>query len=211
MKYLKKYNESVKTLESFSDEELEERMKWLRIEQKELQEEMVSINKILTKRKEAQQSKYSDTLPDSIFDFNKEQLEWVFEHHHGTTSNHYKISQKYFSELKGLHQTGFNPNTNQHYFNISSSYYMNDVEDEFVLKEDGLKSIQFLADNLKKYNDYVEFGVTYAFAEDYNDKVQIGDEIKYGGYSKTKIESIEKVLESIVDNDLYSKDNVSDW
>lgn len=210
MKYLKKYNESIKTLESSSTEELEERMKWLRIEQKELQEEIISINRILTKRKEEKQSKYSETLPDSIFDFNKEQLEWVFEHHHGTTSEHYKISQKYFSELKGLHQTGFNQNTNQHYFSISSSYYMNDVEDEFVLKEDGLKSIQFLADNLKKHNDYVEFDVTYAFTEDYNDKVQIGDDIKYGGYSKTKMDSIEKVLESIVENDLHSKDDI-DW
>lgn len=211
MKYLKKYNEAITTLDSLSNEELEEKMKWLRIEQSEIQEEIASIHKILTKRKESEESKYSKSLPDSIFDFNKEQLEWIFEHHHGTTSEHYKIAQKYFSQLKGLNQIGFNRDTEQHYFNISSSYYMNDVEDEFVLKEDGVRSIQFLADNLKKNNGYVEFGVSYAFSGHYNDKVQIGDEIKYGGYSKTKMDSIEKVLESIVDNDLYSKDNSSDW
>jgi hypothetical protein len=210
MKYLKKYNESIKTLDSLSNEELEEKMKWLIIEQQELQEEIVNIDRILTKRKEAEQSKYSETLPQSIFDFNKDQLDWIFEHHHGTTTEHYNIAQKYFTQLKGLHQTGFNRDTQQHYFNISTSYYMNDAEDEFVLKEDGLKSIQFLADNLKKNNGYVEFGVSYAFSEDYNDKVQIGDEIKYGGYSKTKMDSIEKVLESIVDNDLLSKDS-GDW
>ena len=51
----------------------------------------------------------------------------------------------------------------------------------------------------------------YAFSDDYNDKIQIGDEIKYGGYSKTKMDSIEKVLETIVDNDLYSKDNSDNW
>jgi len=210
MKYLKKYNESIKTLDSLSNEELEEKMKWLIIEQQELQEEIVNIDRILTKRKEAEQSKYSETLPQSIFDFNKDQLDWIFEHHHGTTTEHYNIAQKYFTQLKGLHQTGFNRDTQQHYFNISTSYYMNDAEDEFVLKEDGLKSIQFLADNLKKNNGYVVFGVSYAFSEDYNDKVQIGDEIKYGGYSKTKMDSIEKVLESIVDNDLLSKDS-GDW
>jgi hypothetical protein len=211
MKYLKKYNESIKTLDSLSNEELEEKLEWLRVEQKEIQEEILNVNKILTKRKEEEQSKYSKSLPESIFDFNKEQLEWVFEHHHGTTSEHYKIAQKYLSQLKGVHQVGFNQNTNQFYFNISSSYFMNDVEDEFLLKEEGLKSIQFLSENLKKHDDYVEFGVTYAFTEDYNDKVQIGDDIKYGGYSKTKMDSIEKVLEAIVSNDLYSKDDVSDW
>jgi hypothetical protein len=211
MKYLRKFNESIKTLDSLSNEDLEERLKWLRIEQQDLQEEILNIHRLLTKRKEEDQSKYSETLPESIFDFNKEQLDWVFEHHHGTTPEHYNIGQRYFTQLKGLHQTGFNPNTNQHYFNISSSYYMNDAEDEFVVKEDGLKSIQFLADNLKRNNGYVEFGVTYAFSDDYNDKIQIGDEIKYGGYSKTKMNSIEKVLESIVDNDLYSKDNSDNW
>lgn len=211
MKYLKKYNESIKTLDSLSNEELEEKLEWLRVEQKEIQEEILNVNKILTKRKEEEQSKYSESLPESIFDFNQEELEWVLEHHHGTTSEHYKIAQKYFSQLKGVHQVGFNQNTNQFYFNISSSYFMNDVEDEFILKEEGLKSIQFLAENLKKHDDYVEFGVTYAFTEDYNDKVQIGDDIKYGGYSKTKMDSIEKALEAIVDNDLFYKDNASDW
>lgn len=211
MRYLKKYNESIiKTLNSLSNEELEEKLEWLRVEQKEIQEEILNVNKILTKRKEEEQSKYSESLPDSIFDFNKEQLEWIFEHHHGTTSEHYKIAQKYIPQLKGLHQVGFNRNTNQFYFNISSSYFMNDVEDEFLLKEDELNSIHFLIDNLKKHNGYVEFGVTYAFCDDYNDKVQIGDDIKYGGYTKTKMNSIEKVLEAIVDNDLYSKDNVSE-
>ena len=211
MKYLKKYNESIKTLDSLSNEELEEKLEWLRVEQKEIQEEILNVNKILTKRKEEEQSKYSESFPESIFDFNEEQLEWVLEHHHGTTSEHYKIAQKYLSQLKGVHQVGFNQNTNQFYFNISSSYFMNDVEDEFLLKEEGLKSIQFLAENLKKHDDYVEFGVTYAFTEDYNDKVQIGDDIKYGGYSKTKMDSIEKALEAIVDNDLFYKDNASDW
>jgi hypothetical protein len=211
MKYLRKFNESIKTLNSFSNEDLEERLKWLRIEQQELQEDIENIHSILTRRKEEEQSKYSENLPESIFDFNKEQLDWIFEHHHGTTHEHYKISQKYFTQLKGLHQSGFNENTNQYYFIISSSYYMNDIEDEFVLKEDGLKSIQFLADNLEKNNGYVEFGVSYAFSDDYNNKVQIGDDIKYGGYSKTKMDSIEKVLESIVDNDLYSKDNSYNW
>lgn len=211
MKYLKKYNESIKTLDSLSNEELEEKLEWLRVEQKEIQEEILNVNKILTKRKEEEQSKYSESLPESIFDFNEEQLDWIFEHHHGTTTEHYNIAQKYFTQLKGLHQTGFNRDTQQHYFNISTSYYMNDAEDEFVLKEDGLKSIQFLADNLKKNNGYVEFGVSYYFSDNYNDKVQIGDDIKYGGYSKTKMDSIEKVLEAIVSNDLYSKDDVSDW
>jgi hypothetical protein len=207
MKHLKKYNEAITTLDSLSSEELEEKMRWLRIEQSEIQEEIFSINRILTKRKESEQSKYSKTLPDSIFDFNKEQLEWIFEHNHGTTSKHYKISRDYFSQLKGINQTGFNVNTEQHYFNISSNYYMNDVEDEFVAKEDGIRSIQFLADNLKKNNGYVEFGVTYAFSDDYSDKVQIGDDIKYGGYTKTKMDSIEKALEAMVRNDIYSKNN----
>lgn len=211
MRYLMKYNESImKVLYTLPNEELEEKLEWLRVEQKEIQEEITSINKILTERKESEELEYSKKLPSSIFDLNKNQFEWVFEHHHGKTPEHYKIAQKYISQLKGLHQVGFNPNTNQFYFSISTSYYMNDPEDEFLLKEDGVESIQFLVDNLKKNNGYVEFGVTFSFKDGYNHKVQIGDEIKYSNYRTNKFESIEKLLNYIVSSDLNSKDDV-DW
>ncbi len=213
MKYLRKYNESkIVTLGSLSDDELKERLKWLRIEQEEVNKEIGDINRLLISRREDIESKYSESLPGSIFDFNKEQLEWIFQHGHGTTQKHYEIAQKYIRELHGVHQTGFNQNTNQFYFTIGSSYCFNDAEDGFELRPDIVKSIKFLGENLKRYDGGVEFGISYYYDDhSYNDKAKYisESEIYYtSGYGRaTKKDSIEKLLEDIVDNDLFEKDN----
>lgn len=220
MKYLKKYNESkITTLESLSDDELKEKLEWLSVEQQEIQEQMVDIRKILTKRKEERQKIYSKDLPKIIYDFNKEQLEWIFEHHHGTTSEHYKIATNYFKQLKGLHNTGFNQNTNQFYFSISCYELFNEAEDGFEYDPEIGKALTFLGENLKKNDGFVEFGITYTFAEGYNDKVIYvkSNDIRYKqGWGSVEMRSgrsygaPELILQKIAEHDLSEKDNV-DW
>lgn len=220
MRYLKKYNESkITTLNSLSNEELEEKLEWLAVEYQEIQEQMATVRKILTKRKEEKQRIYSKDLPESIYDFNKEQLEWIFEHHHGTTSEHYKIANEYFKELKGIHNNGFNQNTNQFYFSISGYSLMNEAEDGYKEDPDVIKAIQFLGENLKKDNDYVSFGITYIYDDHgYNDRLLYVDETdvryKQGWGSNDMMRGINKgsidgVLRAIVEHDLSEKDNVN--
>jgi len=214
MKHLKKYNESITTLESLSNEELEEKLKWLKIEQDEIQEQMVSARKILVNRKEDKEIEYSKSLPKSIFDFNSEQIEWLMEHHHGTTQKHYDIAHKYFGQLSGILQSGFNRHTNQFYFTIKSSSCFNEADDGFKLNDDVVKSIKFLGDSLKKENEYVKFDIMYYYDEgERNDFLHYfsDNDLFYGiGYRVgrgDKYTSIEKLLEDIVDQDLSEQED----
>jgi hypothetical protein len=217
MRYLKKYNESkITTLDTLSDDELRERLKWLRIEQQEINTEIGDINKLLTSRKEESQREYSTSLPENIFDFNKDQFDWLFEHHHGTTSEHYKIAQNYFRQLKGVHQSGFNENTKQFYFNITTSSCFNRNEDEFVYNEEVDKSITLLGENLKKHDGYVKFGISYTFDDNYNYSVlyYTSSDIRYkqgwGSVDMRRGEnkgSVQLLLKSVVEEDLENKDN----
>jgi hypothetical protein len=209
IKESKIFESKISTLDSLTDDELRERLKWLAIERDELLEEIGNINKLLRSRKENKESIYSKDLPESIFDFNQEQCEWIFEHHHGTTSKHYEIAQKYFSEL-GIYNSGFNPDTKQFYFTISSSSCFNEAEDGFKLNEKVAKSIKFLGNNLKKSDGgFVKFGVSYYYDEgERNDLVKYFNEgnLFYGiGYlvgRGKEYTSVEKLLEDVVANDL---------
>ena len=175
MKYLRKYTESkLNTYDSMNDEDLEELLHWSRIEYNELGEKIQQMNAVLRGRKENSEEEHSKSLPASIFDFNKEQCDWIFEHHHGTTSKKYQISNKYFEQLKGLFTSGFNPDTNQFQFTLSGYYFNNPADFELIIK-----SIKFLGDNLKRIKgisggemkDVVKFNVQYEHLDDYNDKI----------------------------------------
>jgi hypothetical protein len=103
---------------------LKEKLKSLKIERDDLNNEILAINNILNSRKDSVIEDFVKTLPESIFDFNKEQLFFLFEHHHGVGKLKYDISIKYFNQLKGVLDAGFNNLTNQFCFNISTSRWM---------------------------------------------------------------------------------------
>lgn len=216
MKHLKKFNESKSPfLNTLSNEELEEKLKWLRIEYSDIGDEIYSITSILKSRKEDKEEIFSKDFPKSIYDLNKEQIEFILEHNHSITQKKYEISQRYLRQLKGVIDSGFNRNTEQFYFNIVTSHSFNNTEDDFELKDDIVKSINFLVENLKPNNGYVEFGIQYYYDDhSYSDKVRYhsNDNITWGSerYNSNKVNSTEKLLEALVDNDLSSK-NDSDW
>ena len=213
MKYLKKYNESkLNTYDSMDNEDLEELLHWSRIEYNELGEKIRQMSDILRGRKENEEEVHSKSLPASIFDFNKEQCDWIFEHHHGTTSKKYQISNKYFEQLKGLLSFGFNPDTNQFQFTLCG-YYLEDHTDLNPIK----KSIEFIGDNLKRGNysikrdktiECVKFNIKYANSEDYDNKFYYvsENEIYFNdGYSTKKFDhgndGIKGLLEYIKSRD----------
>lgn len=215
MKYINKFNESrISTLNDLSDDELKEKLKWLRIEMKEIQEDITSVNKILTKRKEQKESDYYKSLPKSVFDLDEDEFEWVFKHGHGETPKHYDIAHKYISQLKGLHQTGFNPQTNQFYFTVSLYHFFDELEENYVENKEAIKSIKFLAENLKKVDEYVKFDITYAFdTHRYNDKLIINErkviiEKNHGAIGRKEYNSIEEAIKKLVELDLESKDDI---
>jgi hypothetical protein len=211
-KYKQFINESI-YWNNLDDEDLLERRADLMLERDELNEQIALINSILRERQEERSIEKVKKFPKSIFELDKQQLDFIFEHHHGTDSKHYEISNKYFSQLVGVNASGFNSETKQFYFNIVSSYCFNDAEDGFELNEEMVKSVKFLGENLKGEDGWVKFGVLYRYHDHgYNDKVlyKSENEIKYGSYILYDKRSISELLESIVDNDLLAKDN-SSW
>ena len=79
---MKKYLEFIKEstyLNAISSETLENKLEDLQLQMTELQEEMASIRSILEFRKTNDVLKLAKTFPESLYDFNEEQLDFIFE------------------------------------------------------------------------------------------------------------------------------------
>ncbi len=202
--------ESIDFLHNLDDEELREKMQDLILERKELDDQIQFIGGILRDRKSQRAEEKAQGFPKSIFDFNKEQLEFIFEHNQSTNEKQYEISTKYFGQLYGVYPSGFNNETNQFHFKIVSRLCMNEDEDGFELDEKIVESIKFLGNNLKKMEGgYVYFGVLSSYEESYRTRIHYFSEshIEYGSeYGMRRMGSISKMLEYIVDADLMAKD-----
>jgi hypothetical protein len=208
---MKKYREFIKEslglLNSVSDSLLKEKLKSLKIERDDLNNEILAINNILNSRKDSVIEDFVKTLPESIFDFNKEQLVFLFEHHHGVGKLKYDISIKYFNQLKGVLDAGFNNLTNQFCFNISTSRWM-DYDNEFEEKSDSdeiLKSIKFLGDNLKRVSGKVKFGINFTNNNEYASYINYisdSDIVFDSGYrEEAKFSNIKDMIKFIVNRD----------
>ena len=203
-KFLQFIKENSKFLINLKDEELEDRLKDLFIEKKDIGDEIKSINKILKDRKENLDESYSRNLPESIFDFNKEQLDWIFENNNYITSKHHDISTNYFKQLSGVINGGFIPETSQFRFNI----YMTDLLG-FLKDVNIIKTIKFLGNNLKKNEEgYVKFGILWYHLNDYEAEIKYRNEgeIFYNGnYFSKKFTSIGDMLEFLIEQDEQSR------
>lgn len=110
-KYMQFIKEGKGLLNSLSDKLLKEKLDSLVLERDDLNNEIMTINSILNSRKDSIIEDFVKDLPESIFDFNKEQLEFIFENHNGVRTIQYKVSSKYFEQLKGVNNNGFNTDT----------------------------------------------------------------------------------------------------
>lgn len=227
---MKKYLEFIKEstyLNAISTETLETKLEDLQLQMTELQEEMASIRSILEYRKTNNVTEIAKTLPESLFDFNKEQLDFIFEHHEGVNKAQYDLAREFYIELLGVHDYGYNRVTNQTTFAITTSHsFDNDDEDSaesYHENEQQINTIKFLGENLKKVDtntgergeyfgvgDAVKFYVSYYFSTGDLDFVLYVSETElyianlYG--RKTRYNSISKMLEALVDEDLSHKD-----
>lgn len=228
---MKKYLEFIKEstyLNAVSTETLENKLEDLQLQMTELQEEMASIRSILEYRKSNKVTELAKTLPESIFDFNKEQLDFIFEHHQGVNKTQYDLAREFYQELLGVHDYGYNRVTNQTTFAITTSHsFDNDDEDSaesYYENEQQVNTIKFLGENLKRIDtntgergeyfgvgDAVKFYVSYYFSTGDLDFVLYVSETElyitnlYG--RKVRYNSISKMLEALVNEDLSHKDN----
>lgn len=215
MKYLHKYKILEKFgINSFSDNELDDRLKWLRIEQKEIQDEITLITKILIKRKDDNILNMSKDWPKSIYDLNKEQLDYIFVNNNSISTVRHNISDSYLNQLVGINAFGYNQETNQFSFNIRTSDWIDDATNRYKHNVDGIKSIKFLTNHIKPsktLNDglLVEFGVSYEYDDSYNDKIYIYSDNKIvfkKGYSTLTFKSINDLIIHLVEYDIESSD-----
>ena len=228
---MKKYLEFIKEssyLNAISTETLETKLEDLQLQMTELQEEMASIRSILEYRKTNNVTEIAKTLPESIFDFNQEQLDFIFEHHEGVNKTQYDLARTFYQELLGVHDYGYNRVTNQTTFAITTSHSFNDDDEDlaesYTENEQQINTIKFLGENLKRIDtntgergeyfgvgDAVKFYVSYYFSTGDLDFVIYVSETElyitnlYG--RKVRYNSISKMLEELVDEDLSHKDN----
>lgn len=213
---MKKYLEFIKEstyLNAISSETLETKLEDLQLQMTELQEEMASIRSILEFRKTNDVLKLAKDFPESIYDFNQEQLGFIFEHHHGVGKTQFDLARTFYRQLVGVHDYGFNPDTNQTMFAISMEYAYNnddvDLANGYAENEEQIKSIKFLAENLKRVDGSVKFHVSYYFSTQELNYVLYVSETElyvtnlYG--RKSKYNNISKMLEYLVEDDLDSK------
>ena len=212
MKHLKKIFES-NNFNSMTDEELEEKLHWLRTEYAEIGREISQVVSIQKSRKESSEEELTKDWPDSIWSLDKFQLSWVLEHGHHTTSKHYEISHKYLRTLRGVIDSGFLADTNQYIFSICTNHWMNDNETNY--RENGLamRSVKLLIDNLKKttwHDDSVtRFNVLFNNGG-YDTSLFYYDENKIvianGSYSRTEYKSLELAIKALVKKDIDNED-----
>ena len=168
---MKKYLEFIKEstyLNAISSETLENKLEDLQLQMTELQEEMASIRSILEYRKTNNVTEFAKTLPESLFDFNQEQLDFIFEHHEGVNKAQYDLARTFYQELLGVHDYGYNRVTNQTMFAINLNDSFNsedeDLADAYRQNDEHIESIKFLGENLKRVDGSVKFHVSYYFS-----------------------------------------------
>lgn len=169
--YIKESYNGLGTLNDWDDESLRDRLDSTRNALNELKEEIDYINNILVRRKEKKDLSYGDKLPESIFDFNKEQLEFIFEAGNHITSGRYKLSHRYYEQLIGVYAQGYNPDTSETFFQIRGANFdglMDEDQDNYIEDYECVKSIKFLGDNLKRKEDHVVFSYSPRFSDEYN-------------------------------------------
>lgn len=217
---MKKYLEFIKEstyLNAISTETLENKLEDLQLQMTELQEEMASIRSILEYRRDNKVRDLSKTLPASIYEFNEEQLDFIFEHHNGVGKTQFDLARMFYRELVGVHDYGFNPDTDQTMFAIDTTHSFNDEDEDlaesYQENERQIKAIKFLGENLKREDGSVKFHVSYYFSTQELNYVLYVSETElyvtnlYG--RKSKYNSISKMLEDLVDYDLESKQDNS--
>lgn len=217
---MKKYLEFIKEstyLNAISSETLETKLEDLQLQMTELQEEMASIRSILEFRKSNDVIELAKTFPESIYDFNKEQLDFIFEHHHGVGKTQFDLARRFYNQFVGVHDFGFNPDTNQTMFAINLVDSFNsedeDLADAYRENDAQIKSIKFLGENLRRVDGSVKFHVSYYFSTQELNYVRYVSETElyvtnlYG--RKSRYSSISKMLEYLVEDDLDSKQDKS--
>lgn len=224
---MKKYNQFIKEsntkfLAAMNDEDLEERLSFLRLQVSELQEEILTIVNIQKDRKNRENTEYSKTLPASIYDFDEKQLEFIFQGDPRSDKQH-EIQQKYYNQLAGVFPSmTYDSNTGQNIFSIVTDRCMNDDEDAYDAEQAkiAVRDIKFLGDKLKKsnneeYGDFITFQVLFSYSEDYRKTVIYKSEseiLLHNGYRVIKtFNKIEDLLKYLVEEDLDERVKDDGW
>lgn len=223
---MKKYNQFIKEsntkfLAAMADEDLEERLSFLRLQLSELQEEILTIVNIQKDRKNRENTEYAKTLPASIYDFNEEQLDFIFQGD-PRSDKQYEIQRQYYGQLQGVFPSmTYDRNTGQKVFSIVTSRCMSEDEEEYDEEKSkiAVKDIKFLANKLKKSNndqfgDFVFFTILYSFNENYNDvviyktngEIMLCNSVRESYLVLKKFNEVEDLLKHLVKNDLDNKE-----
>jgi hypothetical protein len=198
-RYLEFINEAFFT--NLEDSELLEKLEELEREKKEIEDEILQINLILKERQEQSVRDFVKDWPKSIFDLNKEQLDWIFQYGRYDDKSEYRktISEGYFEQLIGVNYPG--P------IHLDLYYSMNDGENDFKLNPELIKSIRILGDYSRSIPTRpVTFYINFVYLHKIKlNKIFTYEDEKNIYYGKVKYNSIESILRDLVRKDIKYK------
>ncbi len=200
-KFSVKINESkedneIITLNSMDNDLLNERLDYLRLEIKEITDEIQSIVSILKSRSDDSFRKSLKDFPENVFNLNKEQLDFILSYDDSTTTYQYKEKGKYWDQFRGFFQSG--SKDGKAFFSISLINFYNN-NDRFEMPENFKKSFDILSEYLKK-DGKTEFAILCSYGSGYDKKVVVeGDKIILYWNPRTPIEYNSKDLEKMVE------------
>ena len=150
-KFTDKINESsefvARTLNSMSESSLKERLEYLRLEMKEISDEIQSISSILKGRSDESFKVMMKSYPKGIFELNSDQLSNIFiNDDRFNTTYQYNIRRRYWEQVSGFYPSGTKDGKAS--FSLCLSRMENDITGEFEIPKNIEKSFKLLIDNL---------------------------------------------------------------
>lgn len=202
-----KEDSAIITLNSMDNDLLNERLDYLRMEIKEISDEIQSIVSILKSRSDDSFREKLKTFPESIFDMNKEQLDFILINDNSSTTYQHKERSKYWNQLKGFFQTGSDGEKAS--FSISMAHFEERHYGNFQIPDGFEESFALLLDCLKK-DGKTKFSILCQYSDSYDKKMIIEDDVitLYWDYTpkKYKLSDINQVVKYIYEIDMEDSD-----
>ena len=221
-KFTDKINESsefvARTLNSMSESSLKERLEYLRLEMKEISDEIQSISSILKGRSDESFKVMMKSYPKGIFELNSDQLSNIFINDDiFNTTYQYNIRRRYWEQVSGFYPSGTKDGKAS--FSLCLSRMENDITGEFEIPKNIEKSFKLLIDNLTDSKGSLNIDILGHYDDHSYNKMLIvqNDELLWYYYKgstpkRYPISELNKVLRIIYDEDKsYDENDENNW
>lgn len=211
-------NDSIITLNSMSEQSLKERLDYLRLEMKEISDEIQSISSILKGRSDESFKIMIKSYPKNIFELDKEQLKNILINDDKfNTTYQYEFRRKYWQQVPGFYPNG--TKNGKVSFSLSLSSMENDITGEFQIVENIDNSLKLLMENLSDDEGKLEIAILGHYDDHSYNKMLVvqNNELLWYYYrgstpKRYPLSELNKVLRVVYDEDKsYDENDDNNW